>query len=162
MCRPCSTWRCSAAGSSSTRRRRLDAPGRFWRWRASLPACRQVAVLSCAQRVAQRMDEGNIVGHLRRRRLEVPFGRPLAGGDGSPKAGPRRDRLVVERQGPLQPSPSRVTRKYSRLSARAVQLASMMLPEEPTVCHWLRPSVDSISTRTTARVSCPRSTTRTL
>ena len=44
-------------------------------------------------------------------------------------------------------------KKYSRLSARAIQLASMMLLEEPTVCHWLLPSVDSMSTLTTALVS---------
>jgi len=38
--------------------------------------------------------------------------------------------------------------QYSKLSARASQLASMMLVELPTVLHASTPSLDSIRTRT--------------
>jgi hypothetical protein len=51
---------------------------------------------------------------------------------------------------------------YSRLSASASQLASMMLGELPTVVHESRPSPVSISTRVIAAVPLAPSTTRTL
>ena len=41
---------------------------------------------------------------------------------------------------------------YSRLSAKACQLASMMLGELPTVLHVCSPSLESISTRVCAAV----------
>jgi len=51
---------------------------------------------------------------------------------------------------------------YSRLSARACQLASMMLVELPTVLQARRPSLESISTRVCAAVPAPPSRMRTL
>ena len=52
--------------------------------------------------------------------------------------------------------------QYSRLSANASQLASMMFSELPTVRHWWRPSPDSISTLTCDSVPALSSRMRTL
>ena len=51
---------------------------------------------------------------------------------------------------------------YSRLSARACQLASMMLGELPTVLQTCWPSLESISTRVCAAVPASPSRMRTL
>lgn len=55
---------------------------------------------------------------------------------------------------PALPTPARAS-QYSRLSASASQLASMMFSDDPTVRQTPRPSVDSISTRTTEPVPLP-------
>gem|GEM_PF-3555394 len=52
--------------------------------------------------------------------------------------------------------------QYSRLSARASQLAWMMLLELPTVRHWFSPSLDSMSTLTCDSVPALSSRMRTL
>lgn len=54
------------------------------------------------------------------------------------------------------------SRAYSRLSASACQLASMMLLELPTVLHVCSPSLESMSTRVSAAVPASPSTMRTL
>jgi hypothetical protein len=51
---------------------------------------------------------------------------------------------------------------YSRLSARACQLASMMLGELPTVLQMRSPSLESINTRVCAAVPASPSRMRTL
>src|SRR5512136_1601523 len=52
--------------------------------------------------------------------------------------------------------------QYSRLSAKASQLASIMFSELPTVLHWCWPSPDSINTLTCDSVPALSSRMRTL
>lgn len=52
--------------------------------------------------------------------------------------------------------------QYSRLSAKASQLASIIFSELPTVLHWCWPSPDSINTRTCDSVPALSSRMRTL
>ena len=61
-----------------------------------------------------------------------------------------------------EPCLSKIRILYSMLSDRALKLASMTSEDTPTVLHSERPSVEVISTRTTAAVAACGVSTRTL